>query len=352
MRFSLKTGRARSLPGTSALVDTCWATLPAATPRLVVKVRAAASATRGGRVFDVDLFLADILLDDLLVLDHVLANPQLFLDHRMLLDHNLFLNHRHTDLVLADLGLRSLPPLYRHPLDGDLLVPGGYPYLLAVGPHPLAHVKGPGLALAGAGLKLFLGPLHPQLVLVLEVIGAGLVNTLVVLRVATELAGLGVALPHAGAHVARLIAVVLAIAAAITVCLSALQPVVGVDLLLVVGRYVPIVVERGAFLNLGLVHRELDQAISFVDPGYLHRDEASALEPEETHLHTDVLRLVILVDEQVVDLAYLLAVSVVDLVPCVPVFDRCEPVATLLTFHLELPPLLGVSTMITSFILC
>src|SRR5215211_6917689 len=107
MRFSLKGGRARSLPG-PALLYTCWATLPAATPRLVVKVRAAASATRGGRVFDVDLFLADILLDDLLVLDHVLANPQLFLDHRMLLDHNLFLNHRHTDLVLADLGLRSL----------------------------------------------------------------------------------------------------------------------------------------------------------------------------------------------------------------------------------------------------
>src|SRR5215207_7341313 len=91
MRFSLKRGRARSLPGTSALVDTCWASLPAATPRLVVKVRAAASATRGGRVFDVDLFLADILLDDLLVLDHVLANPQLFLDHRTLLDHDLFL---------------------------------------------------------------------------------------------------------------------------------------------------------------------------------------------------------------------------------------------------------------------
>src|SRR5215216_5333702 len=113
MRFSLKTGRARSLPGTSALVDTCWATLPAATPRLVVKVRAAASATRGGRVFDVDLFLADILLDD---------------------------------LVLADLGLRNLPPLYRHPLDGDLLVPSGHGDLLTVGAHSLAHVKGPGLA--------------------------------------------------------------------------------------------------------------------------------------------------------------------------------------------------------------
>src|SRR5215216_1860146 len=330
MRFSLKTGRARSLPGTSALVDTCWATLPAATPRLVVKVRAAASATRGGRVFDVDLFLADILLDDLLVLDHVLANPQLFLDHRMLLDHNLFLNHRHTDLVLADLGLRNLPPLYRHPLDGDLLVPGGYPYLLAVGPHPLAHVKGPGLALAGAGLKLFLGPLHPQLVLVLEVIGAGLVNALVVLRVATELAGLGVALPHAGPHLAGLIAVVLAVAAAITVCLGALQPVVGVDLLLIIRCYVPIVVEGGALLNLGLVYRDLNAVSLFVDPNKLPGDKARPLEPEETHLYADVLRLIVLVDEEIVYLADLLAVAVVDLVPCVLVFDRCESIAAVL----------------------
>jgi hypothetical protein len=53
---------------------------------------------------------------------------------------------------------------------------------------------------------------------------------------AAELAGLGVALPHAGAHPAGLVvAVVLAVAAALTSCLLALQAVVGVDPLLVVG---------------------------------------------------------------------------------------------------------------------
>src|ERR687893_2524441 len=128
MRSSLKGGRARALPG-PALVSTPWATL---------------SAARGGRlVIDVDLFLAHVLLDDLLVLDDVLADSQLFLDHRTLLDDDLFLGHRHHDLVLADLGLRGLPTLDRHPLDADLLVPSGHGDLLTVGPHPLAHVDLP-----------------------------------------------------------------------------------------------------------------------------------------------------------------------------------------------------------------
>src|SRR5215207_8164451 len=130
-----------------ALVSTRWATLPTATPRLVVKVRVAAHATSGGSIVDLDLFLADVLLNDLLVLDDVLAHPDLLLDHGALLDHDLFLYYRHGDLIVADLGLRSLPPLYRHPLDGDLLVPGGYPNLLAVGAHPLADVQGARLAL-------------------------------------------------------------------------------------------------------------------------------------------------------------------------------------------------------------
>ncbi len=50
--------------------------LPAA-PRLVVEVRLPAPAARGGLVVYVDLFLADVLLDDLLVLDDVLADPYL-----------------------------------------------------------------------------------------------------------------------------------------------------------------------------------------------------------------------------------------------------------------------------------
>src|SRR5215211_9382851 len=79
--------------------------LSAAPPRLVPETRIAASAARGGGVLDVYLLLADVLLDDLLALAHVLADPQLFLDHRTLLDDDLFLGHRYGDLVLADLGL-------------------------------------------------------------------------------------------------------------------------------------------------------------------------------------------------------------------------------------------------------
>src|SRR5918997_6700268 len=94
---------------------------------------------------------------------------------------------------------------------------------------------------------------------------------LVVLRVATELTGLGVALPHARAHLAGLVlvvTVVLAVAAALLAArLRALQPVVGVDSLLVVWGYVLVVVEGGTFLDLGLVHRDFDAAVLFVDPG-------------------------------------------------------------------------------------
>src|ERR687889_342156 len=85
----LKRRRARSLPG-PALVSTPWATLSAAPPRLVPETRVAASAARGGGVLDVYLLAPYVLLDYLLVLDDVLADPQLFLDPRTLLDHNLF----------------------------------------------------------------------------------------------------------------------------------------------------------------------------------------------------------------------------------------------------------------------
>src|SRR5919112_6061908 len=139
---------------------------------------------------------------------------------------------------------------------------------------------------------------------------------LVVLRVATELAGLGVALPHAGAHLAGLlVTVVRPVAAPRAVRLRPLQPVVGVDPLLVVGRYVPIVVEGGAFLDLRLVHRDLYAVPLLIDPCKLPGDKARPLKPEEAHLHANVLGLIALVDEEVVDLADLLAVAVVDFVP-------------------------------------
>src|SRR5829696_9270174 len=122
---------------------------------------------RCGGVLYVYLLAPYVLLDYLLVLDGVLANPYLFLDHRTLLGDNLLLNHRHGDLVLADLCLRGLPALLnRHPLYANLLVSGGYPYLLAVGPHVLADPHLTGFTLSGAGPKLFFGPLYPKLLLV------------------------------------------------------------------------------------------------------------------------------------------------------------------------------------------
>src|SRR5918997_3257505 len=57
-----------------------------------------------GLVLYVDLLAPYVLLDDLLVLDDVLADPYLLLDHRPLLYYNLFLDHRYLDLVFADLG--------------------------------------------------------------------------------------------------------------------------------------------------------------------------------------------------------------------------------------------------------
>src|SRR5215210_4668912 len=97
---------------------------------------------------------------------------------------------------------------------------------LAVGAHALAHPHGPGLALTGAGPELFLAPLHPQLVLVVEVVAPALAHSLVVAVVLAELAGLGVAHGHARAggagglgarrpRAAVLVAVVVAVRTAI-----------------------------------------------------------------------------------------------------------------------------------------
>src|SRR5918995_6958807 len=58
-----------------------------------------------GPILYVDLLLAHVLLNNLLVLDSVLADPKLLLDHGALLGDDLFLYHRHRDLVLADLRL-------------------------------------------------------------------------------------------------------------------------------------------------------------------------------------------------------------------------------------------------------
>src|SRR5215204_6425056 len=126
--------------------------------------------SRGGRVLYVYLLAPYVLLDYLLVLDGVLAHPYLFLDHGPLLDDNLVLSHRHSNLVLADLCLRSLSALDRHPLHADLFVSGGHPYLLAVGSNILADPHLTGFTLSGAGPQLFFGALYPKLLLVTEVL--------------------------------------------------------------------------------------------------------------------------------------------------------------------------------------
>src|SRR5215204_712692 len=128
--------------------------------------------SRGGRVLYVYLLTPDVLLDYLLVLDGVLAHPYLFLDHGPLLDDNLVLGHRHSNLVLTDLGLRGLPALNRYPLDTYLLMAGGYPYLLALGPDILADPNLTGFALARTGPKLFFGALYPKLFLVADAFSA------------------------------------------------------------------------------------------------------------------------------------------------------------------------------------
>src|SRR5215211_3533994 len=129
-----------------------------------------------GRIVDIDLLAPYVLLDRLGVLNYVLADPYLLLGHRPLLHHDLFLGNGDAYLVVSDLGLGSLAH-YRNALDGDLLVAGRYLHALAVGAHALTDVEGAGLALSCSGPELLLGPLDPELVLVVQV-AAGLGDAL------------------------------------------------------------------------------------------------------------------------------------------------------------------------------
>src|SRR5215208_7233511 len=111
-------------------------------------------------------FLAPyVLLDNLRVLNNVLADTDLFLYDRALLHNDLFLYDRYNDLVLADLSLRSLSG-ERHPLHVHLFPLDGHLYLLMLGADSLAHPEGAGLALLGADPELLLGALHPELLFV------------------------------------------------------------------------------------------------------------------------------------------------------------------------------------------
>src|SRR5215213_445123 len=117
-----------------------------------------------------DLFLAQVHLEDLLVLHNPLAQPDLLLEHDALGDHDLLLEDLQDHLVLADVllgGTAGLPglPHCRHPLDVYLLAPLRDSHHLALGVYALPDVHPTGLALADAGADFLLRALHPQVFL-------------------------------------------------------------------------------------------------------------------------------------------------------------------------------------------
>src|SRR5215217_790397 len=290
-----------------------------------------------GVVLDFDLFAPHVLLDCLGVLHHVLAEADLFLGHGALVDHDLFLGDGHGHLVLADLGFGRLA-FNGHPLDRYFLVLGRNLDLLAVSPHALADLHGTGLTLAGTGPELLLRALHPELVLVLEV-ASRLAEAFLVAVVLAELASLGVAHAHAranragGGGIGRASAAVSVRLLVVPVGAGALdgpKAVVGAHLVLVLGGDLTIVVESRSVLNGALGLGDLDEALLVVYGGDVRRDQGGA-GAEEAHLHAEVLRLVALVEKQVVYLTDLRPALVHHGVTSVLVFDRREPVAAL--FH-------------------
>src|ERR671912_555080 len=290
-----------------------------------------------GVVLDFDLFAPYVLLDCLGVLHNVLAEADLFLGHGALVDHDLFLGDGHGHLVLADLGFGRLA-FDGHPLDRYFLVLGRDLDLLAVSPYALADLHSTGLTLAGTGPELLLRALHPELVLVLE-IAPRLAEAFLVAVVLTELTCLGVAHAHAranrasGGGIGRASAAVSVRLLVVPVGAGALdgpKAVVGAHLVLVLGGDLTVVVESRSVLNGALGLGDLDEALLVVYGGDVRRDQGGA-GAEEAHLHAEVLRLVALVEEQVVYLTDLRPALVHHGVARVLVFDRREPVAAL--FH-------------------
>src|SRR5215217_993494 len=313
-----------------------YAALADASPKGLPLQSGAAAPLSG--VLDVDLLAPYVLLDDLGVLHHVLAEADLFLGHGALVDHDLFLGDGHGHLVLAYLGLGGLA-FDGHPLDGDLLVLGRDLYLLTVGPYALADLHGAGRTLAGTGPKLLLRALHPELVLIGQVVATALVYSLVVRSMLAELACLGVTHAHpranrtSGGGIGRASAAVPVslLALVIPVGAGALddpQAIVEADLVLVLGGDLTVVVEGRAVLDGALGLGDLDEALLVVYGDDVRRDQGGA-GAEEAHLHAEVLRLVVLVQKQVIYLADLRSALVHHGVASVLVFDRCEPVASL-----------------------
>src|SRR3712207_4496125 len=121
-----------------------------------VVVRLLPFAPRGGLVVYLHLFLAEVDLEGLHLLDHPLAEPDLLFEHDPFGDHDLLFEDLHDDLFVAELGLGDLP-VRRHALDLNLLAPLRHPHLLPLGAHALLDVHGAGLALADAGAQLLFG---------------------------------------------------------------------------------------------------------------------------------------------------------------------------------------------------
>src|SRR3712207_4014191 len=101
-----------------------------------------------GLVVYVDLLAPYVLLNDLCVLHHVLADADLLLHHGALLHNDFFFGDRHADLFVAYVGGGGLA-LYGDAVYGDLLAAGGDLHLLAVCAYALAHADLSGLTLAG-----------------------------------------------------------------------------------------------------------------------------------------------------------------------------------------------------------
>src|ERR687894_363744 len=154
-----------------------------------------------------------------------------------------------------------------------------------------------------------------------------------------ELAALGVAHGHARPRRAagRLCGGVLGVSAAILsggATAGLLQPVVGVNLVLKLRGDLTVVIEGRAVLYVAVVGRDDQAAISLAYLDHLPRDQGG-LGAQKTHLHPEVLGLIVLIQEQVVDLADFVAVGVVDGVAGILVFDGREPIAA--SFHACLP---------------
>src|SRR4029453_6740075 len=98
------------------------------------------------------------------------------------------------------------------------------------------------------------------------------------------------------------------------------------------GGDLTVVIDGGTVLERLLVCCDLDGLPRVVDPCHLERDQGRA-GPQEAHLHAYVLGAVVLIYEQVVYVANLLIMPIVDYVACVAIFYFRELVSACLAFQ-------------------